>query len=484
MTHNPCAVGAFSRPTVAVRALIAIALCLACIAGPVSATTRAIRGINWADPNGNSAPSRVLLPSGLTTSMTSTQAAAVATSIANAVKTSGGTTIRMPISYGTTSDSTYWPKYQAAINAIVADGCNVDLCFWIASNGVLGSGADTVANWQAMWDTVNAVYRNNTHVYYEPINEPYGYSTTDINNLYAGFITRYAPSTWKCIFDGTAYASSVVPIGADSRMNNQYLGLHRYFWYNTSSGNWNDSYTNASNATGSYASRTVITELGVETFRTVDFWWQWQQGTAPDVSFLTGTCAYVRDNSIGSIAWSGVNDIDTYRWYMAYNNLVEVNPGVANMYRYSWGLSAIWPQAIPNGIYYVQNRADGNMLDNMGVTTNGSVVCQWPSSTSPNQQWDITYAGGYYTLTCQTGGLCLDTGGNTANGSSAEQWGNGTYVNNQHWKFVSTGSGYYKMVNQASGICVDTGGLTASGSTMQLWASGSSSNQQWKFIAK
>jgi len=447
-----------------------------------SATTQALRGMNWADPNGNSALSRVLLPSGLTASMTTAQATTMGTSIANAVKASGGTTIRIPISYGTTSNSTYWPKYQAAINAVVSAGCNVDLCFWLASSGTLNNGTDTTANWQATWDAVNAVYKNNSKVYYEPLNEPYGYSATDLNNVYAGFISRYAPSTWKCIFDGTGYATNVPAVGADSRMNNQYLGLHRYFWFNTSSSSWSDSYNNTSTDTGSYASRTVITEMGVETLRTVDFFWQWQPGLQPDVAFLTGTCAYVHDNSMGSIAWSGVNDPDSYRWFMASNNLIEVNPGVANMFRYSWGQAYSWQEAIPNGVYKLQNRADSNMLDNMGSTTSGAVVCQWPSGSSTNQRWDVTYAAGYYTLTCQTGGLCLDTGGNTTNGSNCQQWPDNESVTNQHWKLVSTGSSYYQLANQASGICLDTGGLTASGSGIQLWGSDTSYNQQWQFV--
>jgi len=445
--------------------------------------TRGLRGINWADPNGNEAPARNVVPSGLNSSMTASQAAAVATSIANALKVSGGLTIRMPISYGTTSDASYWPRYQAAINAVVAAGCNVDLCFWIASNGNLNNGTDSIAHWQAMWDAVDAVYKNNAHVYYEPLNEPYGYNDTDLTNLYAGFVSRYAPTSWKCIFDGTGYATYVVPIGNDARLNNQYLGLHRYFWFSPSSGNWNDSYNNAAAGVGTYASRTVITEMGVETFRTVDFWWQWSQGLPPDVSFLTGTCAYVHDNSMGSMAWSGVNDVDSYRWYMAADNLAEVNPGVANMYRWSWGLPALWPQAIPNGVYKLQNRADGNMLDNLGAITNGSNVAQWSASASANQQWDITYAGGYYTLTCLTGGLCLDNGGNTTDGSNCQQWPNGTWIDNQHWQLAPTDSGYYRLINKASGVCLDTGGLTVNGSPLQLWAPRSSDTQQWKFVA-
>lgn len=41
--------------------------------------TNGFRGINWADPNGNDGDGRVILPSGMTTSLTATQAATVGT---------------------------------------------------------------------------------------------------------------------------------------------------------------------------------------------------------------------------------------------------------------------------------------------------------------------------------------------------------------------------------------------------------------------
>jgi hypothetical protein len=449
--------------------------------------THFLRGMNWADPSGNEAATRDLQPSGIGPSMTTSQIQTAATSIANAAKKSGALALRMPISYGTTSDAAYWPKYQAAINAVVSAGLNVDLCFWITQNGYLDNGVDTTTNWQAMWDAVDAVYKNNPHVFYEPINEPYGYNNTDLNNVYAGFLSRYSPANGKCILDGAGYAQYPSVPGGDSRLNNQYIGFHAYHWFFSVStdGDWTQWYGVEAGRVGStLAPRTAMTETGVETNRTADFWWQWQQGTPKDVAFLTGTCAYVHDNSIGSIAWSGINDVDGYHWFVASSNLVENNPGVANMFRYSWGVPYMWQEAIPNGVYYVQNRADGNMLDNLGLITNGSTVAQWASSGSPNQQWDITYANGYYTLWNVMSNLCLDTGGQTANGSSVEQWQNGEWISNQHWSFAPTDSGYYQMVNQASSVCVDTGGFTANGSTMQLWYQNPSWNQQWKFVAK
>jgi hypothetical protein len=441
-------------------------------------STIAIRGINWADPNGNEAPNRVVTPSGLTSTMTSSAAATVAGNIATAVLASGGTAIRMPITYTTTNSSSYWPVYQAAINAIVSKGCYVILCYWCHSGGVI----DNTTNWNSMWAKVNSVYKNNSKVLYEPINEPFGYSTSNLLSIYATFLSTYSPSSWKCILDGPGYANEVISVGNDSRFSSQYLGLHCYWWFWGAYSNWSGNYNKMASLVGSYASRTIVTEIGVETFRTFDFWWQWQTGAEPDQAFLTGTLAYAKDNAIGTIAWSGVNDIDTYRWFTAYNNFTEVNPGCANMYRWSWGLSAKWIGPLANGTYKLLNRASGKYVDNMGYTTDGSNVCQYASSTSSNQKWQITYVNGYYTIYCLSSGFrCIDTGGNTSDGSNIQQWIHGSSYN-QHWTITSAGSGYYKIINRATGKCLDTGGLTANGSALQQWYSNSSYNQQWQFI--
>lgn len=442
--------------------------------------TNAIRGINWADPNGNEAPSRVVTPSGLTSTSTATAAAAVGKRISDSLKSSGGTTVRMPITPTTTSNASYWTVYQAAINAIVNNGCNVILCYW--PDGV--HHVPDTTQWYTMWKKVDTVYKSNNSVVYEPINEPVDYSGTDLCNLYANFISRIGTANWKCILDGTGYAGEVITVGNDTRLTNQYLGLHCYWWFYGSYNVWSSYYSIVSGKTGAYAARTIVTEIGVENYRNVSFWWQWDTGVYEDQAFLTGALAYTKDNLMGSIAWSGVNDIDTYRWYVANNNLVEVNPGSANMYRWAWGLSTTkWQGPLADGRYKLQNRASGLYLDNLGSTADSAAVAQYASSTSANQQWNISYTAGYYTLSCATGKKNLDVGYNTADGSTVQQRALSTN-NSQRWTLVSAGSGYYKVVNLVTGKCLDTGGQTTNGSSMQQWYSGSSYNQQWTLVAQ
>jgi hypothetical protein len=413
--------------------------------------------------------------------MTATAAAAVGKRISDSLKVSGGTTIRMPITPLTASNATYWPVYQAAINAIVSNGCNVILCYW--PDGV--HHVPDTAQWYTMWRKADTVYKNNASVLYEPINEPVDYSGTDLCNLYANFLTQLSPASGKCILDGTGYAGEVITVGNDSRLTNQYLGIHCYWWFYGSYNVWSSYYNIVSGKVGSYAARTVVTEVGVETYRNVSFWWQWDTGVYEDQAFLTGSLAYTKDNSMGTIAWSGVNDIDTYRWYVANNNLVEVNPGCANMYRWAWGLTAApkWQGPISDGRYKLQNRSSGLMLDNLGSTTDGAAVAQWADGTSANQKWNVSYTAGYYTLSCATGKENLDVDSNTADGSVVQQKALSNN-NSQRWTLVSVGSGYYKVVNLVTGKCLDTGGQTTNGSSMQQWYSNSSYNQQWKLIAQ
>lgn len=135
-----------------------------------------------------------------------------------------------------------------------------------------------------------------------------------------------------------------------------------------------------------------------------------------------------------------------------------------------------------NVLVRLKNRASGKFLDNVGATTDGATVAQWGTSTSPNQEWALTYTGSYYKLSCVTGGKYLDSVNNTADGSSVGQWSNSTSLN-QQWTISDLGTGFYKVINRANGKCLDTGGGTTDGAVMQFWGSGSSNNQQWQIVA-
>ena len=91
----------------------------------------------------------------------------------------------MPINEPTVSS--YWSTYTGAIDTALSKG-NVILAYWAYSNGKPA----TTAAFNPMWDTVVAKYGSNPNAYFEVINEPYGYSTTDLNNFYNTWLTRYS----------------------------------------------------------------------------------------------------------------------------------------------------------------------------------------------------------------------------------------------------------------------------------------------------
>jgi len=55
-----------------------------------------------------------------------------------------------------------------------------------------------------MWNTVITKYGSNGNVYFEPMNEPYGYNTADWSNIAAGWLQqrttepRFHAGRWDC----------------------------------------------------------------------------------------------------------------------------------------------------------------------------------------------------------------------------------------------------------------------------------------------
>jgi hypothetical protein len=435
-------------------------------------TTDGLNGMNWANPtdNGNGAA----WPSGITGSETTAQATAAGQRVGNAVKNAGGKAVRMPITSALASGAN-WTRYQAIINGVTSTGTKVILAWW-PPPGTGHKVADQTA-WNTMWDAVNAAYSGTLSVRYEPINEPADYSATDLANLYAGFVNRYHPVARKCILDGTGFATSVVPIGNDSRLTSQLLGLHSYHWFWGSGRSCQNYYDVMANAVGAYAARVVVTEIGVQTDgRNVPFWQQWAADEEPDTALLNGGLAWARNNNAAAIAWSGIDDPDLYHWFRSYANLTEVNVAVSDMFRWAWRVKT----SVAAGTYRLQNRANSKFLDNIGRMTDGADVGQWDGGTSNNQKWNVTALDSvWFKLQCVSSGKYLDTLGHTADGSTVGQWaGGGSW--NQQGAFHATDSGYYKLINRSTGKCVDTGGQTVNGASMQNWNFNSSLNQHWK----
>ena len=111
----------------------------------------------------------------------------------------------MPINEPTVAN--YWGTYTGAIDTALGKG-KVILAYWAYTGG---KPANTAA-FNQMWDTVVAKYGSNPNAYFEVINEPYGYSTTDLDNLYNDWLTRYSTvPRGRVILDGTGDARTSRP---------------------------------------------------------------------------------------------------------------------------------------------------------------------------------------------------------------------------------------------------------------------------------
>jgi hypothetical protein len=446
------------------------------------AATNGIKGVNWADQRDNFV-NGVLYPSGLSSSNDYSSASAVADRVVGQLfSLTGANTVRMPINEPTVA--TYWGTYTGAIDQALTKG-NVILAYWAVSGG---KPASTSA-FDSMWDTVVTKYGNNPNAYFEVINEPYGYSTTDLNNLYNNWLNRH-PSVprGRVILDGTGLATGVSAVGSDSRLNNTLLGVHDYSFFvgspYTTESQWENHFAGL---VGSYASRALCTEFGAPmspgskngvSYGTLDYS---QPSSVYFVAYLRGITNELRTLGMGSVYWPGLRDADWYSMTSKSGSgsgitLAVVNPSGLARVQYAWGTGSS-----NNGSYVqIQNRATGLSIDGMGRTSNGSAAGLWSTSGSTNQQWTIVPNGNYVQIQNRATGLYLDGMGRTSNGSDVGQW-SGSGGNNQQWSRVTTGS-YVTFQNRATGLYLDGMGRTSNGSAVGQWSGSGSTNQQWSIV--
>ncbi|UJF32829.1 RICIN domain-containing protein [Paenibacillus hexagrammi] len=450
------------------------------------AATSAFKGVNWADSRDNFV-NGVLYVSGLSSSDTYASASTVADKVVGQfVSTLGANTIRMPINEPTVSS--YWGTYTGAIDKALTKG-NVILAYWAYSSGKPANMTDF---WN-MWTTVVNKYGSNANVYFEVINEPYGYSNTDLNNMYNDWLTTYSTiPKGRIILDGAGYAQNVSVPGGDSRLNDTLLAVHDYsFFVGTpymSEAQWAD---HLKGYVGSYASRTIMTEWGSmmqagyssrynTTYPLQDYN---TPGGSLWVAYVRGISSQLREWGMGSVYWPGLRDGDGYSMTTKSGSgsgisLTVNNPSGLTRLQYAWGMGSDDPAVI---YVKIKNVTAGLYIDGMGRTTNGSATGQYSASSSTNQQWALEPSGYNYKLKNRATGLYLDGMGRTANGSDAGQYSSSS-SSNQIWQLVSSGANV-RFKNAATGLYLDGMGRTASGSNLGQYASSGSSNQQWQIVS-
>jgi hypothetical protein len=450
--------------------------------GQAQASTSQFRGVNWADQRDNFVDG-VLYPSGLSASDTYSSAATVADRVVGQMYSiTGANTVRMPINEPTVAN--YWGTYTGAIDTALGKG-NVIFAYWAHTGG---RPPNTNA-FNQMWDKVIAKYGGNPNAHFEVINEPHGYSTTDLNNMYSSWLARYSGvPRGRVVLDGAGLAQNVNAVGNDSRLNGTLLAVHDYSFFAgyESETQWAD---HIAGYIGNHAGRTIATEWGGAMgpgtkngvyFDAVDY-------SIPSGSYMAdyvrGVSAKLRSLGMGSVYWPGLRDGD---WYSlttrtgsgAGTTLSLTNPSGLQQLRYAWGVGDAGSTAVE-----IRNIGTGWYVDGLGRTTDSSAG-QGTGGTSRSQQWTVENTGSYVRLKNVATGLYLDGLGRTSNGSDAEQRG-GSAATSQQWTVVTGKSrgNDVRIRNHATGLYLDGMGRTSGSANLGQWSDSNSVNQQWRIGA-
>lgn len=468
--------------------LLGVLLCTP-LAGRISTAhaatnTSQFKGVNWADPRDNYANDPVV-PSGLSTADSYSTTYAKATAIISGFASNlGSNTVRLPINPYTVNGS-FWNSYTGAIDAATAQGFKVILSYWEGTGSAKDGLIDNTTSYWAMWQTVVNKYGGNSQVYFEPMNEPFGYSQSAWANLAAQWISTYSSVPKSRIFvSGTGYNDNVTSVCADSRLNGTFLSLHHYGFWNTSQTSVSGWVSDLENRIGSCASRTVVDEWGAPMTTGLDY-----NGAVNGnyfIAYVQADSSTIRSLGMGSVYWPGLRNGDTYSMETLHGSgtslsLTNNNASGVDRLKYAYGLSN------NGGGSYVKivNRHSGLVLDiSGGSTANGGKAIQWAYSGGANQQWQEVPVNGGYELVSRNSGLLLDDPGfSSSPGTQLDQWSN-TNGANQWWNLVPTGDGYYYLVNQASGLYADVSGASTSGGAAVIqWSFNGGANQQWQVVA-
>jgi hypothetical protein len=449
------------------------------------AATNQFHGVNWADPNDNFGTGN-LVPVGLSTSDSYSTTYAKATAILKGFQALGANTVRMPFNAATVSGS-WWGSYTAAWDAASALGMNVVVAPWL-QNGVIGN----TTSFYNMWNVVINKYSGNSHIYFDIMNEPWGYSATDEDNVAAAWVANYSSLPKGRILVPGAYSDqNLCTVGADSRLNGTLLSIHMYTLGGETHPTEADWITSVNSSICGYSSRAVFTEFGVPMNTGVNY--DGPKDGTNNVSYLYAITDNSRNLGMGTIIWVGVKQATQTQGpgpcFNASCAITSLNGSGTNLslsinnqsgldrLQYGWGLTNNAGGGSGGGgggtTAVLRGTASNRCLDVPGVsTTNGTFLDIWDCNGGSNQQWTALSNGELQVY----GNKCLDVpGGATAAGTKVEIWdcNDGT---NQQWTLNSNGT----VVGRGSGLCLDvTSAGTANGTAVEIWTCNGGSNQQW-----
>ncbi|MGB3437392.1 MAG: RICIN domain-containing protein [Actinophytocola sp.] len=478
-----------ARSTRVLNAIVVTALAvlasLVVPASPAHAATSQFRGMNWA-VLGDNFSTGTLVVQGLSQSDSNATVRAKANALYDDMAaTMGVNTVRLPINTHTVANTNWWNAYRGAIDAATERGFKVILAYW--EDGAASGGRITnLAAWNTMWSSVTDTYGSNGNVYFEPMNEPHGYTSAEWRNVAAnwlGYHTSAVPG--RVLIGGTGYSQDLRDICNDSRFSSTLLSFHHYaFFYDAMT--YDAFRTHIQTRLGNCASRAVATEFGAPMSTGLNY----GEANSTDnfVRHIRAMAQVLRDNQMGGTYWpaiggkpTGSSGYDHYSMYAMSGSGTNLelsvrNPSGADRIRYAWG------DTISGGtMYRLTVRHSGKAMDvQQPNTDNGARVGQYTYGGNAWQQWQFQDAGsGYWRIISRHSGKCLDVlSASTADGAELAQYtcGSGT---NQQFQMVTNGS-YFQLRARHSGKCVDVpSASTADGVILKQYPCNTGTNQQW-----
>ncbi|WP_434739425.1 RICIN domain-containing protein [Micromonospora sp. SH-82] len=461
---------------------------------PATAATRQFRGMNWA-VLGDNFSTGPLVVQGLSASDSNATVRAKANALYDDMAaTMGVNTVRLPINTHTVGTA-WWNAYRGAVDAATDRGFKVILAYW--EDGAASGGRITdLAAWNTMWSTVTNTYGANPNVYFEPMNEPHGYSSAEWRTIAANWLTyHYSAVPGRVLIGGTGYSQDLRDVCNDSRFDSTLLSFHHYaFFYSPMTYDAFRSHIQA--RLGDCAARAVATEFGAPMDNGLNY--ADPNSTDNFVRHIRAMAQVLRDNQMGGTYWpalGGKPGTIGYDWYSMFAltgsgtalDLTIRNTSGADRIRYAWGdtVGGGPTTAPPGTVYRVDVRHSGKAMEVQSPNTdNGARVGQYTYNGNAWQQWRFDNAGsGYWRIVSRHSGKCLDVvSASTADGAELVQYTCGTGTN-QQFQLVTTGS-YFQLRARHSGKCVDVpAASTANGVILKQYPCNTGANQQWSRTA-
>jgi hypothetical protein len=458
-------------------------------------STSSFRGANWAVLGDNFQTGNLVLQ-GLSTSDSYATVQAKANSLyADMASTMGMNTVRIPINAPTAS-GTWWTAYRGVIDAATARGFKVIIGYWEDGNAS-GGQITNLSGWNTMWNTVLSAYGSNSLVYFEPMNEPHGYTSAAWRDVAANWLSAHtnAPQG-HVLIGGTGYSQDLTDLCTDSRFNNTLFSFHTYaFFYSAmTEAQW---VSNINAHLSTCYSRAVNTEYGADMASGLNY--ADANSTNNFVRYLRALAQVQRNDSMGGTYWPALGGKPTSPDNFDHYSILSFSGSGTNLHlairsqsgadrvRYGWGDNTGGPTPTPGPTsppvtyYRLTNRNSGKVADVTGQsTTDGARIEQWTWNSGNNQQWQFQDAGsGYFRIVGRQSNKCLDVvSASTADGAQIEIWtcNGGT---NQQFQWAATGS-YFNIKARHSGKCINVvGSGTADGVLLEQRTCGTGNSFQW-----